>query len=1050
MTRLKLVAGLFAIASLAGCNCGGEAPRAADAAVSDAAAPAGDGALPAPDGSVPKVDGAVPEADASQPQPDASTPGTPSVSLPAAYSVIEGRSLTMAATASNPEGEALTWAWTQTAGTPVVILSGADTANATLVAPALAANAVVEVTVTVCDPTPLCASATTKVTVDHIPTIAAATATPDPVDEGSHCTLAVEASDPGDTLTYSWTQTEGPAVVVAGEGSAEASFTAPAAVGDVALGFEVEVCDAFDACASRTVAVIVHDIDAPIAKATATPNPAHPSDTVTLDASASLDPKGAGVTFAWSQTAGPTVTLSEAGTAKATFVAPLFDDADAVLSFEVRVCDPAGLCGIATVQVTVLAYGAYVSASGTDNLPWQCSMTKPCKSIASGLGNAVVYGGGVVRIDEGDYAAPFDLTDGVMLECGYDQSAGWTRPAGLVSRIVTSNGAGLRFPAGVSATIDRCSLAFAPPATAVSKVALVTVEGGEASLVDCSLDATDSSGNASSTIGIDVAGPSGKASVLRGRIVGGNGTTEAVGIAVAGGSTLTVDDGTVEGCPTGGATDAAAIRITDGTANITGATLKSGSAHNSCLGLSATGAASTVTVTGCTISGGVGARVAGIAMSSIASGTVSASDVEGGTQTGVGYVFGLSLAGAGTYTVDGNRRILGGASPVVGVGVFLMLDAGGTVQIANNTYVGGGGPAPAVYGVRVESGTAVVSHNTTIEGGAATREGAGVFISDGNVAITDNGTIIGNSGTVGSVPSAYGIHLLPNDSRLIVTGVVTGNAVVEGGVANQLAVGLQMSYGDGWTISGNTLRGGTGDAVWSFRDGVPGTNGYGGFSQVTIDNNTLEPMANTGSPATAPTESGGMLLGSSTGSVTNNRIFAGPGATSYGVYGRGDLAFFHNYVSGGGTPGAVCKTYAMYLKGGVKAGHFDNNIFDTGRVASTRYGVYEEDSIAGFNPAGFFNNDFFPDAGQVLYHLSSPPNQDRRTATEINSIATEYKGNLDIDPLFKDAANGDYHLDPASPLVDKGFTSALGPTTDMDGETRPMGLGMDIGPDEAK
>ncbi len=59
-------------------------------------------------------------------------------------------------------------------------------------------------------------------------------------------------------------------------------------------------------------------------------------------------------------------------------------------------------------------------------------------------------------------------------------------------------------------------------------------------------------------------------------------------------------------------------------------------------------------------------------------------------------------------------------------------------------------------------------------------------------------------------------------------------------------------------------------------------------------------------------------------------------------------------------------------------------------------------------------------------------------------------GNIDADPMFADAANGDFSLDQSgngSPCLDAG-TSVNAPEEDIDGEARPWGARIDIGADE--
>lgn len=81
---------------------------------------------------------------------------------------------------------------------------------------------------------------------------------------------------------------------------------------------------------------------------------AYTGDEVVLDASGSSDPdSGGSLSFSWQQESGPSVALSGADTARASFVAPEVDSEATALAFSVTVTDPRGASAEDTVRILV-------------------------------------------------------------------------------------------------------------------------------------------------------------------------------------------------------------------------------------------------------------------------------------------------------------------------------------------------------------------------------------------------------------------------------------------------------------------------------------------------------------------------------------------------------------------------------------------------------------------------------------------------------------------------------------------------------------------------
>ena len=283
----------------------------------------------------------------------------------AAQSVNENTAVTLDGSASkDSDGTITQYAWKQTAG-PTVTLMGATTAKPTFTAPNVAADTSLTFELTVTDNNGATAKSTVVITVKNVNASPTANAGPaQSVNENTAVTLDGSASKDSDgTITqYAWKQIAGPTVTLTGATTAKPTFTAPTITVDTALTFELTVTDNSKATAKSSVIITVKNINvAPVANAGAAQS-VNENTKVTLDGSASKDSDGTITQYAWKQTAGPTVTLTGATTAKPTFTAPNVA-ADTSLTFELTVTDNNGATAKSTVVITV----KNVNASPTAN-----------------------------------------------------------------------------------------------------------------------------------------------------------------------------------------------------------------------------------------------------------------------------------------------------------------------------------------------------------------------------------------------------------------------------------------------------------------------------------------------------------------------------------------------------------------------------------------------------------------------------------------------------------------------------------------------------------
>ena len=245
------------------------------------------------------------------------------------------------------------WYWAQTGGPPVE-LSWRSPVSVTFVAPEVKTDTVLTFQVAVEDSGGLRATDTTTVTVRANRPPVADAGPAQVVTSGEEITLDASASsDPeGSIARYGWRQIGGPAVVLSGPETVRARFTAPPTATETVLVFELTVTDDKGAAATASTSVTVRRLNRPPVANAGLEQTVDEGVAVTLDGSGSADPDGAIASYAWVQTRGPSVMLTDARAPRPTFESPPVA-VETPLSFALTVTDSDGASATATTVVIV-------------------------------------------------------------------------------------------------------------------------------------------------------------------------------------------------------------------------------------------------------------------------------------------------------------------------------------------------------------------------------------------------------------------------------------------------------------------------------------------------------------------------------------------------------------------------------------------------------------------------------------------------------------------------------------------------------------------------
>ncbi|MDF1798999.1 MAG: Ig-like domain-containing protein, partial [Planctomycetota bacterium] len=385
------------------------------------------------------------------------------------FNVDEGSVVGLNGSGTDADGDELTYAWVQVAGTPVV-LDDPYAASPTFTAPEGLVNSDLAFELQVSDGEHTVTDQVTVTVVGDDDAPSADAGEDRVAEEGQIVSLAGFGTDPeGQGLTYQWVQLGGPTVPLSDPSSATPVFAAPEGLSNTDIVFELRVSDGTSTSTDTVTVTVEADNDAPSANAGVNQAAAE-NDVVTL-VGAGTDPEGQGLTYTWTQVSGPTVTLDDASAAAPSFTAPEGTE-EATIVFELQVSDGTNTSSD-TVSVFVAADddAATVSAGGD-------------QVVAE---NAMVNLVGVASDAEGqDLTYTWIQTSGtpVVLDDPNASSPNFTAPEGLVNSQLVFE---LQVSDGTNVTSDSVAITIvadndAPSASAgsdlsVSELAPVTLSG---------------------------------------------------------------------------------------------------------------------------------------------------------------------------------------------------------------------------------------------------------------------------------------------------------------------------------------------------------------------------------------------------------------------------------------------------------------------------------------------------------------------------------------------------------------------------------------------
>ena len=267
------------------------------------------------------------------------------------------RVLYLSGSGSDPDCDRLTYSWKQTGGDKGTIVNQ-NSAYARFLTPDVTGGSSTQLTfeLTVTDPYGSTGTDEMTVTVVSNNVRPSADAGADQVvDEQTQVTLTGTGEDPdSENLTYTWKQIAGEPVELSSTDTPNPTFVAPVVPNGKlkVLVFELRVADENNSPTKDTTRVTVMPVNTPPTADAGQDQTADIGNTIVLSGSAS-DADNDPLTILWTQTSGPSVTLSSDNELITSFVAPTVSD-DTTFSFQLIANDGHADSTPSTVNVKII------------------------------------------------------------------------------------------------------------------------------------------------------------------------------------------------------------------------------------------------------------------------------------------------------------------------------------------------------------------------------------------------------------------------------------------------------------------------------------------------------------------------------------------------------------------------------------------------------------------------------------------------------------------------------------------------------------------------